>query len=423
MSSIISITQDQLAALSQRRHEPEWLRSLRLSHWQRFEQLPEPSTHDEEWRRNDLSQFDLASLTLATPEAMAVQRALPPEAQAAGVRFADLAEMVRTAPEALRPWLMSDGLKTTDRKWVALHSALWTHGTFLYVPPHVTVAVPLRMTCHLTQGGVAVFPHTCIVADRGSQVMLFETTTAATDRRSVVNTATELFIQEEAQVAYVNLQAWDGQVVSLTTQRAHIARGGQCTTLSVYLGGQTTKAYVETLLTGEGAVANLLGLHMGEGHQQVDLHTLQDHHAPRTTSDQVYKAVLGGSARSLYTGLIHIRKPAQKSNAYQLNKNLLLTNTAKADSIPKLEIEADDVRCTHGAAVGHIDAETEFYLMSRGLSRQEAGRLIIHGFFEQVLGRLQQPPPQGAADPPRNMAGTVQEEILEAIDRKIAAAL
>jgi len=266
------------------------------------------------------------------------------------------------------------------------------------------------LTARLGQDRTAAFPHTCLIVDRGARVVVVETTASqGVAHRSLINAATELFIQEGARVVYVHVQQAEEPVISLVTQRAHVARGATLTMLSVFLGGQTTKAFVETVMEGEGGTANLLGLVLGHRGQQFDLHTLQDHHAMRTTSDLLHKVVLAGRARSLYTGLIHIRKPAQKSNAYQANKNLLLTNTAKADSIPNLEIEADDVRCTHGASVGHVDEETEFYLMSRGLPQREADRLIIHGFFEQVLGRLGQP--------------GIQEEILESIDRKIESTL
>ncbi len=198
----------------------------------------------------------------------------------------------------------------------------------------------------------------------------------------------EIVIQEGASLRYLHLQRWNLATTQLYTQRAVLKRDAQFFNLLVGLGSCLTKAQVETELSEPGSRSDLLGVFFEQADQHFDFHTLQDHRAPHTTSDLLYKSALKDRSQSIYTGLIRIRKEAQKSDAYQANRNLLLSQGAKADSVPMLEIEADDVRCTHGVAVGPVDEEQSFYLMSRGLPRPEAERLIVEGFFEQVFKRV-----------------------------------
>jgi Fe-S cluster assembly protein SufD len=218
----------------------------------------------------------------------------------------------------------------------------------------------------------------------------------------------EVILRPEALLRYVHLQRWGESVTEVFTQRAVLEQGAQFLDIHVGLGGALTKANIETALQGTGARAELLGIFFGSGKQHLDFHTLQNHQAERTTSDLLYKTALKDQAESIYTGLIRIEKQAQKSDAYQANRNLLLSRGAKADSVPMLEILADDVRCTHGVAVGPVDPDQAFYLMSRGLSPAEAERLIVQGFFEQVLRRIPSPElrEQLDAEMLRRMEGT-----------------
>lgn len=361
--------------------------------WERFESLPWPSKTDEEWRRTDPAKIPLAQVELnPDPASLRVGwEEISPELISSGVILTDLVSAKKQFPELIQEYLMKSGPPGGLTKFVALHEALFSQGLFCYVPEGVSVELPLRSWVEIARDRVAVFPHVLMVVGKEAQVTLIDERRAAPGLGSqpiVSDEMVEIFLKAGARLRYVHLQKWPPQVVELFTQRVLLEKDAHFLNLTMGLGGSLTKANVETTLTQTGARTDLLGLFFGNDRQHFDFHTLQDHRAQSTTSDLLYKSALKDESNAVYTGLIRIAREAQKSDAYQANRNLLLSQGAKADSIPMLEILADDVRCTHGVAVGPVDEEQAFYLMSRGVPEAEAERLIVGGFFEQVIQRL-----------------------------------
>jgi Fe-S cluster assembly protein SufD len=306
------------------------------------------------------------------------------------VIFADLATAARDHPELVREHFLS-ALPEVDRhRFRALHAALWTGGVFLYVPAGVEVALPLVAQTWLGQPGAAVFPHTLVVAAPGSRVTLVDLyTSTAAGGRQVATAVAELLVQDGAQVRYIAVREWGApmwEVGSLI--RARVARDATLNSLVVGLGGGLLKVDVESHLHGPGASSEMLGLYFAADSQHMDFHTLQEHAAPHTTSDLLYKGAVRDGAKTVFAGLIRVHWGAQKTNAFQSNRNLILSEGARADSIPKLEIMANDLRCTHGSATSRLHEEHIFYLMSRGLTRAQAVRMIVEGFFADVCDRM-----------------------------------
>jgi Fe-S cluster assembly protein SufD len=403
---------EELAALH---GEPEWVRARRREAFAAYERLPLPSRSDEEWRRTDIRGLDLDAFEAferangsapADPiedtagvlrqrgsEPGAVE--LDPELAAHGVLFMPLSQAVREHPDLVRPVLFSEARPERD-KLSALHAALFSGGTFLYVPDGVAVDKPLVSQFWSSGGGAAVLPHTLIVAGRGSSFnYLDEFLSPDLDRPALTSGSAEVFAGEGANVGYLSLQRWGRHAWQFADQRVRAERDATVRLVAVGLGGRFAKNRIEATLAGPGASAELKALFFGSGEQFFDFHTLQEHQVGNTTSDLLFKGALRDEARSLYAGLIRIEPGATRSNAYQANRNLLLSKTAKANSIPMLEILNNDVRCTHGATVAPVDPEHLFYLESRGIPAPTAERMIVHGFFGEVLDRI---PVQQARD-------------------------
>lgn len=369
----------------------EQLKRFQQEAWERFERLPWPTQKDEPWRRTDPALFQSALTQAQTADSHfeVGYEAPSPHWIQEGVILTDIGTALRQFPQLIEPLLTEEGPEG-DPKFVQLHQALWNQGLFCYVPKGVKVDLPLRAWLKTTPTDKPIFPHTLIVIEAGAQATLIDERRGGNggSERLISNEMVEIFVKEGASLGYVHLQQWDGSVFELFTQRVSLEQEAQFLNVIVALGGSASKASIETTLNGPGARSELLGVLFGSRKQHFDFHTLQDHRAMNTTSDLLYKSALKDQAKAIYTGLIRIRKQAQKSDAYQANRNLLLNSGAKADSIPMLEIEADDVRCTHGVAVGAVDPEQAFYLMSRGLTEEEAAQLIVEGFFNPIFQRL-----------------------------------
>lgn len=389
--------------------EPEWLRQRRRQAFELFSRLPFPSRSEEEWRRTDLRGLDLESFSpmeepdgAAPPgdhleEAAGVLRQrgsepgrveLDPQVAAKGVIFMPLALAAREHPELVRRYLFSQVRPDRD-KFAALHAALFSGGSFLYVPEGVSVERPLVAQFWSARGGSAVLPHTLVLAGKGSAFnYVDEFLSLDLERASFASGSVEIVCEEGAQVGYVSLQRWGRHFWQFANQRVHLGQEANVRLVHVGLGSHFSKNRVEAVLEGPGASAELKGLFFGSADQFYDFHTLQSHVVGKTTSDLLFKGALGDHARSVYAGLIRIEPHAQRSDAYQANRNLLLSKNAKAHSIPMLEILNNDVRCTHGATVAPIDPEHLFYLESRGIPPQTAERMIVRGFFGEVLDRI-----------------------------------
>ncbi|MBI4313838.1 MAG: Fe-S cluster assembly protein SufD [Candidatus Omnitrophica bacterium] len=396
--------------------EPAWLKEQRQSDWQKFSALPWPAASDDAWRRSPLEGLDWDRISLQPPSinghsasvpsvgwaesglivhqgAGIVSQTLLQNLRQSGVIFGDLQELTQTEANLVRRHLISGFQETAPMaKLNALNQARWTHGVFVYVPKNVRVELPLRIVHSAGKNGDFLAPRTLIVLEAGSELTLIEETFGESDAGpQFIPSVVEITLGENASLRYYHLQNWGRHVRHFFTQRARLGRDASLVALLAALGSRFTKAAVETLVAGPGARSNLYGVTFGDDSQQFEYHTLQDHSVPRTTSDLLYKTALRDRSSSLYTGLIRITKEAAKTDAYQANRNLLLSGEAKADSIPMLEILTDDVRCTHGATVGPVDPEQLFYLTSRGIGEETAERMIVEGFFEQVLQQLPTP--------------------------------
>src|SRR3984893_3069479 len=375
---------EELAALH---GEPEWLRARRREAFEIYERLPLPSRSDEEWRRTDIRGLDLDAFQtferaaggapadpIAETAGVLRQRGsepgqveLDPEVAARGVIFMPLSQAASEDTELGRSRLFSEGRPERDQR-AALHAALFSGGTFLYVPDGVSIEKPLVSQFWSSGGGAAVLPHTLVLAGKGSSFnYIDEFLSPDLDKPGLTSGSAEIFADDASNVGYVSLQRWGRHAWQFANQRVHVRRDASVRLVSVGLGGRFAKNRVEATLAGPGASAELKALYFGSAQQFFDFHTLQQHVVGNTTSDLLFKGALQDEARSVYAGLIRIEPDATHSDAYQANRNLLLSRTAKAHSIPMLEILNNEVRCTHGATIAPVDPEHVFYLESRRL--------------------------------------------------------
>jgi Fe-S cluster assembly protein SufD len=306
---------------------------------------------------------------------------------AQGVVFCDLDEAAEKYSELVEQHLHA--LVPTDRtRFTALHGAFRTGGTFLYVPADVSVALPLQTLTYLDADGAAVFPHTLLIAERGSEVTFIDRY-ASPDLGSALSDAiTEIVIGDGAHVRYASIQEWGAGVTHLAVQRASVGRDADYRSLAIGFGATLARVEAETVLAAPGGFSEMLGVFFADDDQHFDHRSVQDHIAPNCTSDLLYKGALRDESRAVYSGWVHVRPDAQKTQAMQTSRNMVLSERAKADAIPNLEIEANDVRCGHAASVGPVEEETLFYLESRGIPPDEAERLVVTGFFQEVLDRV-----------------------------------
>jgi len=397
----------------QSRNEPAWLQEARRQAWEVCERLPMPSRNDEEWRRTDIRLFHLDRFSLPQTSSQDVNvppgllvagislagRAvslnsqnvlceLNPKYAKLGVLFGNLDEMVSEHGELIRPHLMTNAWKTDYDKFSALHAAAWSGGTLLYVPKGVVVDEPLHILSALDDGQ-ADFGHTLVILEEGAEAtLLAETDSLNADCTGLHVGGVELLVGQGASLRYVNLQNWAKKVWHFAHQKAVVQRDGRLQWTIGALGARLAKVNQHVSLVGEGADAQVNGVMFTEGKQHMCYNTLQHHQAPNTRSDLLYKDAMQDHSQLVWRGMIKVDREAQQTNGYQRNDNLLLSEHARADSIPGLEIEADDVRCTHGATAGRVDDEQVFYCRCRGLTRQEAIRMIVAGFFQQVFDRI-----------------------------------
>ena len=376
-------TMEEIASLH---GEPAWLRKRRRSSFDAFERLPAPSRIDEEWRRTDVSGFDpgqYSKLEHLDGQKLVLPSTLPP-----GVILKPLRQAAQDHPDLVEPRLFT--LVHADRdRFTALHAAFFTGGTFLYVPDGVVIEQPVIGQHFSHEGGTSVLPHTLIVAGKGARFNYLDEYIAEDGNEIGYRSgSTEIFAGEGSQVGYVAVQKWGRNAWHFADQRAELQKDASLRLFNVTLGARFSKTRVEATLQGQGADAELKAIYFASGEQFFDFHTLQDHQVGNTRSDLLFKGALQDVARTVYAGLIRIEKGAARSDAYQANRNLVLSDHAKATSIPMLEIDNNDVRCTHGATVGPVDPLSMFYLRSRGIPEATAKRMIVQGFFGDVLDRI-----------------------------------
>ena len=311
-------------------------------------------------------------------------------AKLGGAVLLDLADAVKSHPALVEKYLMTEAVSPTADAFAALHAAFWTGGTFLYVPKGVQVAEPLCTLIGLAGSGKVDLDHTLVVVEEGAEATLVrEVTSQGREAAPALHVgAVELFVEAGAKLQFVNLQNWDTQTWNFSRERALVGAGASVQWTIGGIGSRLSKVNQEVALVGQGAEAQVNGVMFTTGRQHLAYFTRQDHVAPDTRSDLLYKTGLKDHSRVVWKGMIRVEKDAQKTDAYQKDDNLILSHEARADSIPGLEIEANDVRCTHGATAGPVDPEMVFYLRARGVDRETAVRLIVEGFFANVYDRI-----------------------------------
>jgi Fe-S cluster assembly protein SufD len=400
--------------------EPAWALERRRHAASLAASLGFPGFEHELWRRTDFRSLDVAGLDPFAPAAPAknvselpaplrdrlgseeaVHAALVAqwngqvifernhrELESQGVVVCSMERGLREHGARLESLLGSTVHSDYDR-YTAIAQAVRSGGTFVFVPDGIDAAVPIRIFQGIEGPGRMTAPHTVIVLGRNARATVIDEQLSQTaDGISLHAGATEVFVGDAAKLIYATLQDWGRNVFHYSNQRARVGREAELQWIQTILGGRMVKTNSYFDLAGSGAQAFVHGFMFGDARQHFHLHTLQRHQVDHTTSDLLIKGCLKDRARSVYQGLIQVSEGAQRTDAYQANRNLLLSNQARADSIPGLEILANDVRCTHGATIGHVDEEQMYYLMSRGLERLAAQRLIVEGFFVPVLDRI-----------------------------------
>ncbi len=407
-------TQESFEAFLADRQEPDWSIARRREAWSRFCDTPLPDRSLEEWMRTDIRGFKLEQYTLPSShgeaascrspgsllrEAVEVSAAtttidsqhgellIDPKLAAQGVLFGSLDRLLAEHGDLLRPYLFAAVDGQAD-KFAALHAACWSGGTLLYVPRGVVVEHPIHMLSVLSPRGVDL-GHALIVLGEGAEAtVLAETASIEASAAGLHCGAVELHVASRARLRYVNLQNWGTGVWHFAHQRALVGQDATLQWTIGALGSRLAKVNQHVALVGRGADAQVNGVMFTEGKQHLSYHTLQHHQASQCTSDLLYKGALQDQSRLVWRGMIKVDHDAQQTDGYQRDDNLILSDKARADSIPGLEIEADDVKCSHGATAGRVDEDQIFYACCRGLTRKEATRMIVAGFFQQVFDRI-----------------------------------
>lgn len=415
-----------LAAL---RSAPAWWLERKRSAYAAFAGLPMPKRTDEAWRFSTisgltldgfapqtapdqpdlparaavpaLSPFGLPALAFANNAVVRTGETPHPNLPA-GVVVTPLSRAVVEHEGLLREHFMAQPQKLGSDKYAALHAAFLGDGAFIYVPRGVELPGPI-VVMHAAAGAeVATFPHTLVIAEDNAKVTVvdyfvsldsgYQRSPLSAELRQLAVGANDLYVGHGAQLTYVAAQDWSRQALSFQFNSTVARRDSRAQSLNVHLGGRQARHESLSQLQAPGAFSEMLALTVAEDTQEFDQRTLQIHQAPNTKSDLLYKNTLRDQSRTIFSGLIIVDQDAQKTDAYQSNRNLMLSDEAEANSLPGLEIQANDVRCTHGATTSRIDPEQEFYLQSRGIDKKAADELLTFGFFEEVLARLNNEP-------------------------------
>lgn len=413
------------------RNEPEWLTELRRSAYETFTSKAWPSRKEEEWMRTDIRGFKLDRFPLPGSDqeipadlptgllsagvevggrivsynGRTVRSELSDELKAQGVIYGSIAEVAASHEDLLRKFLFQNEFDPHFDRFSALHASFFSCGQVLYVPKGVCVREPLYALSILGENG-SDFGHNLVILEDGAEAtMLSETASLDQSAHGLHCGAIDLVAGSGANLRYVNLQNWGQGVWHFAQQKAQLGRDAHLLWTLGALGSRLAKVNQHVVMAGEGADCEVNGVMFTEAKQHLSYHTLQHHKAPSCRSNFLYKAALQDHSRTVWRGMIKVDTKAQKTDGYQRNDNLLLTEHSRADSIPGLEIEADDVRCTHGATTGRVDDEQVFYAQCRGFTRNEAVRLIVTGFFQQVFDRIS--------------LTTVRDALSEAIARRV----
>lgn len=412
------------------REEPGWIIDLRRRAFDRYREQFSVPLDPEEWKRVDLRTFrpDTYALQPAGQSSTPIETLLRDRAAFAGqtthldghctqstldesltrqgVLFGDLNRLLRDHRDLLEPHLMTRAVLPESDRFSAWHAAFFTGGTLLYVPRNVEVTEPLHSLIALCQPGAADFSHTLVVLEEGASATLLEETASIEEQTTGLHVgAVELLVGPRSRLRYIQLQNWNEQTWHFAHQAGRVARAASLQWTVAGLGSRLAHIHQEVSLDGRGAAAQVNGVTFATDRQRLSYHTQQTHNTADTTSDLLYKQVLRDHSRLVWRGMIRVEPEAQKTDGYQRCDALLLSPTCRNDAIPGLEIEADDVRCTHGATSGRVDEEQIFYCMSRGMSRFEAMHMIVEGFFHSVYDRIE--------------LDAVRQTLSQAVERKL----
>jgi Fe-S cluster assembly protein SufD len=364
----------------------------------RYRSLALPTTRDEHWRFTSLEGFDPDAWEAAAAAAGAVPSMLDLDVAAtatiddAGVRVSGQVEGITFEPLTDDHPLLGS-LVGPDDKFRAHNAAVWEHGLLVRVPAGVELEKPLYLRVASGVPGGSLFWRVLVVAEPGSRFTLVqELTSSSDDLEAYVNGVVEVIVRDTATAEIVNVQRLSRRSWLFASCHARVERDAELDWVEGGFGSARGKVWIQNDLADRGATSRVTGAYFADGTQHLDYDTYQLHAAPDTTSDFAFKGALRDTAATVWRGMIRVEEGAQKTNAYQENRNLLLSKTATANSIPGLEILANDVRCTHGATLSQVDREQLFYLMARGLPRSHAERLIVRGFFQDVLDRVELQP-------------------------------
>ena len=394
---------------------PGILGEFRAKAWETFDRLPYPTTKDEPWRRTDIRGLS-GELVLPSQEAYLDLQSIPDrllnplvgqehggqitllpggckvelnaEIAEKGVIFCDLETAAQKHPDVVAKAL-GQVVKPEEGKFAALTAALGQNGVFVYVPRGVQVEQPLHSVLWAPGAGLAHFSHLVVwVEDGASLTYVHEAASPDEEGQTFHGGIVEIHVGAGANLRFVELQSFGKNVWNFTHERAQVERDGNLDWIFGAIGTKLTKNFSDLDLIGQGSTGRMSGFYFTDGSQHLDHDTQQNHMAAHTTSDLLFKGALKGHSRSVWQGMIYVAPDAQQTDGYQANRNLVLSQHARADSIPGLEILADDVRCTHGATVGKIDPDLVFYLRSRGIPMDDAERLVVEGFFDPIMQRI-----------------------------------
>ena len=397
---------------------PYFIREYREKAWAFFQQQPLPSTLDEPWRRTDIRALKVGGLELVDgkqpagsypkPPAELLdplvgqvhggqiviqpdgnQVYLDPSLANRGVVFTDLETAEDKHPEILEK-ILGKVVRSDEGKFAALTASMARMGVLVYVPRNVIVEEPLHSVIWGPGTEKAYFSHLLVYLDEGASLTYVHEAASETEvnGQTLHSGIVEIHVGDYAHLRFVELQSWGEHVWNFSHERVQVGRDANLDWIFGAIGSHLTKNFSDLELVGEGASGRMSGFYFTDGNQHLDHDTQQNHLAAHTTSDLLFKGALKDQSRSVWQGMIYVAPGAQKTDGYQANRNLILDKTARADSIPGLEILADDVRCTHGATVGKIDPELIFYLRSRGIEYENAVRLIVEGFFDPIMQRI-----------------------------------
>ncbi|MCU0480233.1 MAG: Fe-S cluster assembly protein SufD [Anaerolineae bacterium] len=404
-------------AVSNQNQDPQWLREIRESSWSVYESLPMPTMQDEAWRRTNYQSIrwneaekripangaNIATVPayrleplvgegeggrLVFVDGKLVDYTFHADVKAQGVVFADLASASKSHEGIIRANLMTKAVLPSDGKFAALHGALWNYGAVLYVPRNKAIEAPFHIVIYNTHSG-ANFGHILVILEDNAQATVqVEYASSDTSEHATYIGVTELLVGDNANLKYVALQDWNRNTYEFSHQRARVGKDANLDWIIGNMGSKLTKAQLEIDIDGYGSTARMSGFFFADKDQHFDLDTQQNHNAPRTTSDLLFKGAAKDNARTVWQGMIKSLPDMQKIDGYQVCRNLMLNNTVRMDAIPGLEIEADDVKCSHAATFGTLEEHILFYLMSRGIERRQAQLMVIDGFFDELLQRV-----------------------------------